>query len=225
MPPGHSLIADLRVNTVLNQLHKQANRQLPGVVGHIMGQAVRSLLRRTPSQNDVGYYRDKLISVDRRQGELLYLLCRCVGARRVVEYGTSFGVSTLYLATAVRDNGGGIVIGTELEPFKIRAARANFEAAGVSSLIDLREGDALETLRDCGGLVDFLLVDGWPKLAASVVKLVAPQMRKGAVVLCDEAGHSPSDKVTYRGFVRNPENGFVSMNVLSLRGTEISVRD
>jgi len=221
---GHSLITDRRVNTVLDRLHKQANRQLPGVVGHIAGRALRMLVGGKPSEDDVAYYRDKLISIDRKQGELLYLLCRCAGAKRVVEYGTSFGVSTLYLASAVRGNGGGVVIGTELEPFKINAARQNFEDAGVSDIVDLREGDALETLKDCGGSVDFLLVDGWPKLAASVIKLVAPQMRKGAIVLCDEAGHSPSDKAAYRGFVRDPANGFISMNVSSLRGTEISVR-
>ena len=225
MARTQSPIKDECVNSMLDRLHAQATRQLPGVVAHIAGQAVRMLVTRRPVDGDVGYYRDKLISIDRRQGELLYLLCRTAGAKRVVEYGTSFGVSTLYLASAVRDNGGGVVIGTELEPYKIQTARENFEAAGVSSLIDLREGDALETLKDCGGPVDFLLIDGWPKLAASVVELVAPQLRQGGIVVCDEAGHTPADKVAYRGFVRNPANGFVSLHVSFFRGTEISIKN
>jgi predicted O-methyltransferase YrrM len=143
----------------------------------------------------------------------------------VVEYGTSFGVSTLYLASAVRDNGDGTVIGTELEPFKVRTARQNFEAAGLTPLIDLREGDALETLKDCGGPVDFLLVDGWPRLAPAVLKLVTPQLRSGAVVFCDESGHSPGDKTAYRSIVRDPANGFVSAHFPLYGGTEISVKN
>jgi predicted O-methyltransferase YrrM len=73
---------------------------------------------------DAAFFRDKLISVNRDQGWLIYQMCRSLPARRVVEFGTSYGVSTLYLAAAVRDNGGGTVIGTELEPRKLgRAAR------------------------------------------------------------------------------------------------------
>jgi predicted O-methyltransferase YrrM len=66
-------------------------------------------------------------------------LCRAIDARRIVEIGTSYGVSTLYLAAGVRDNvratgGSGVVIGTEYEPEKTRAARAHFSEAGLSSL-------------------------------------------------------------------------------------------
>jgi predicted O-methyltransferase YrrM len=224
MGQKHSPIQDARVKTVLDRLHKQAGRQLPGVVAHIAGRALRMVVTRNREFEDVGYYRDKLIAIDHRQGALIYLLCRSLQAKRVVEYGTSFGVSTLYLASAVRDNGGGTVIGTELEPFKVRTAHQNFEAAGLSSLVDLREGDALETLKDCGGPVDFLLVDGWPRLAPTVLKLMAPQLRSGAIVFCDESGHSPSDRAAYRGFVRDPANGFVSAHFPLYGGTEISVK-
>jgi predicted O-methyltransferase YrrM len=224
MTQEHSPIQDVRVNTVLESLHKKANRQLPGLIAHLAGQALRMVVTRKSSDADLSYYRDKFISIDHRQGTLIYLLCRSLKAKRVVEYGTSFGVSTLYLASAVRDNGGGTVIGTELEPSKVRAARQNFEAAGLSSFIDLREGDALETLKDCGGPVDFLLVDGWPKLARDVVKLMAPQLRSGAIVICDESGHTPADKAAYRSFVRDPANGLVSAHLPLFRGTEITVK-
>ncbi len=222
MAQQSSPIRDARVNAVLDGLHKRGRSELPGVVAHVAGRALRRLLTRKSGGGDPGrfddvrYYNDKLICIDREQGALIYLLCRSLKATRIVEYGTSFGVSTLYLASAVRDNGGGTVIGTELEPSKVRAARKNFEDAGLSSLIDLREGDALETLKDCGGPVDFLLIDGWPKLAATVVTLVAPQLRSRAIVLCDEAA--------YRGVVRDPANGFVSVHLPLFRGTEISVK-
>src|ERR1700749_490662 len=169
-----SPIRDPQVTAVLNRLHAQAGRQLPDVVAHIAGRALRGLLSASSAgSDDTAYYRDKLIPIDRHQGELMYLLCRSLNAQRIVEYGTSFGVSTLYLASAIRDNGGdGVVIGTELEPTKAGIARKNFEEAGLSRQINLREGDALETLKDCGGPVDFLLVDGWPKLAIPVLRLV-----------------------------------------------------
>ncbi len=220
-----SPIRDPKVNAVLDPLHRKASRQLPGLVAHIAGRALRLIVPgKTPGADDTAYYRDKLIPVDRRQGQLIYLLCRSLKAARVVEYGTSFGVSTLYLASAVRDNGGGTVIGTELEPSKVRSARANFEAAGLQSFIDLREGDALETLKDCGGPVDFLLVDGWPKLALTVVRLVMPQLRSGAMVLCDSSGHMPSERRAYAAFMDDPANGFVSTHLPIYGGTEISVK-
>jgi len=81
-------------------------------------------------------------------------------AFRIVEVGRSYGVSTLYLAVAVRDNvhpAGGVVIGTEYEPKKAFAARANFREAGLRRFIDLRERDLRETLKQIDGPVDFML--------------------------------------------------------------------
>jgi predicted O-methyltransferase YrrM len=60
------------------------------------------------------------------------MLCRAIGARRIVEAGTSFGVSTLYLAAAVRDNGGGVVFGAEYEP-EAETARAAMRRCSSSS--------------------------------------------------------------------------------------------
>ncbi len=89
---------------------------------------------------------------------------------------------------------------------------------------DLREGDALKTLADCGGPVDFLLVDGFPKLARPLIELMASQLKQGAMVVCDNVGHFPRDFADYLDYVRSPTNGFTSA-LLSLRsGTEISVK-
>ncbi len=93
------------------------------------------------------------------------------------------GISTIYLAAALRDNGGGHLIGSELEPTKAKRARANLDAAGLADLVDIREGDALETLKDVGGSVDLLLLDGAFALYLPVLKLVEPRLKSGAVVL------------------------------------------
>ena len=84
--------------------------------------------------------------ISREQGNFLYLVGRTLGARRAVEFGTSFGISTIYLASAIRDNGGELVIGTELEPSKHQQAVANVKGAGLKDITDIRLGDALQTL-------------------------------------------------------------------------------
>lgn len=220
-------IQDERVNAVLRRLHKRADAQLPGLIGFFAAEGLRRALFGPPKDEAAqinAVYRDKIIPIDKAQGWLIYLLCRSLGATRVAEFGTSHGVSTLYLAAAVRDNGGGVVIGTEIEPVKIQAAKANFAEAGLAQWIDLREGDALETLRDCGGPVDFLLVDGWAALALPIIELMAPQLRKGAIVVCDNVGQFPSAFAPFTAHMRNPENGFAS-TLLPLRGgTELAVK-
>jgi predicted O-methyltransferase YrrM len=173
--------------------------------------------------NDPHGYAEYGFSVHPDQGELMYLLCRALGARRVVDFATSLGFSALYLAAAVRDNGGGQVIGAELVPAKIATARRNLEDAGLAQLVDIRAGDARTTLTDLGGPVDFALIDGWPgaggpSLALQVMRVVAPQLRPGAMVLNDNA---ESD---YLAYVRDPANGFRSMTLPLKGGTELSVK-
>lgn len=225
IPPSSNPIIDKRINDVLDRLHARAGRELPGLIANMALGAVKGLVNaKRANASDEDYVRDKLIPIGRGQGWLIYMLCRSLRARRAVEFGTSFGVSTLYLAAAMRDQGGGLVIGTEIEPAKARHARANFAQAGVTDLIELREGDALETLRDCGGPVDFLLVDGFPKFARAVIEVMAPQLRQGAIVVCDNVGHFRKSFTGYLDFVRRPANGFVS-TLLPLRGgTELSVK-
>jgi predicted O-methyltransferase YrrM len=113
--------------------------------------------------------RDKFIALDRDKCELVYHILRSINAKTVVEAGTSFGVSTIYLALAVKENMkrddsvsvGGKVIGTEKEPSKASEARKNWERAGaeIEGVIDLRVGDLRETLAGDLGVVDFLLLD------------------------------------------------------------------
>src|SRR6202008_2129541 len=115
---------------------------------------------------------DKFVALDRDKAEFCYQLCRATDVRRVVEVGTSYGVSTLYLAAAVRDNvkntgDKGVVIGTEYEPAKAAAAREHFAQAGLGDYIDLREGDLRETLKEIPELIDFVLMDVWVRMARS----------------------------------------------------------
>lgn len=168
---------------------------------------------------------DKMVALDRDKAEFCYQLCRSLGATRVVEAGTSFGVSTLYLAAAVRDNQveNGVVIGTEHEAVKAEFARENFRTAGLSEYIDLREGDLRETLQDLGGPVDFMLVDIWD-VALPALELVSPGLRPGAIVVCDNTTVDATEYRDYFEYVHNPKNHFRTMTVPFQGGFELTVR-
>jgi predicted O-methyltransferase YrrM len=168
-------------------------------------------------------YAEYGFSIHPQQGELIYLLCRAQGARRVAEFATSVGFSTIYFAAAMRDNGGGHVIGSELVPEKVAAARRNLTEAGLAEFVDIRSGDARQTLRDLGGPIDFLLIDGWPgadgpSLARQVIEITAPQLRIGGLVMNDNG------EADYLAYIRDPANGFRSMSLPLKGGTELSVK-
>jgi predicted O-methyltransferase YrrM len=155
-----------------------------------------------------GQLKDQPLAVSRATGKLLYILARSVRARNIVEFGTSFGISTLHLAAALRDNGGGRLIGSEFEPSKIQRARENLTAGGLSDLAEIREGDALETLaRDLPDTIDFVLLDGAKMLYLPVLTLFEDRLRSGALVVADNTDASPE----YVARVRSTANGYLSV--------------
>jgi len=171
---------------------------------------------------------DKLVALEPPKAEFCYLACRALEARRIVEIGTSFGVSTLYLAAAVRDNGygpgEGVVVGTEHEPGKAAAARAHFEEAGLASLIELREGDLRETLRDLEGPIDFVLMDIWVEMARPAIELVGPRLRRGGVVCADNTENVRGPYRAYFDYIGDPANGFRTMTLPFAGGLEMTVK-
>jgi predicted O-methyltransferase YrrM len=155
-----------------------------------------------------GSLKDFHLAVSRKAAMLLYMLARSTRAKAIVEFGTSFGVSTLHLAAALRDNGGGRLIGTEFEPTKVDGARASIAAAGLDDLVEIRAGDAVETLaRDLPETVDLVLLDGAKGLYSTVLALLEPRLRTGALIVADNADWSPE----YLARVRDPECGYVSV--------------
>ena len=148
------------------------------------------------------------LAVSRDTAQLLYMLVRSTRAREVVEFGTSFGISTLHLAAGLRDNGGGRVITAEFEPSKIQRARENFVAGGLDDLIEIREGDALQTLaHDLPEQIDIVLLDGAKSLYLPVLKLLEEQLRPGALIVADNTDKSPD----YLELVRSSAKGYTSV--------------
>ena len=151
------------------------------------------------------------------------MVARSTHARRIVEFGTSVGISAIHLAAAVRDNGGGTVIGTEMNPRKLAAARRNIDAAGLDDLVEIRDGNAVETLATIDGEIDLVFLDGYPPLYLPLLKLIRPRLRSGAVVIADNIFTHRRLLRPYREFVRDPTNGFQSETLFMRYGTEYSV--
>lgn len=168
----------------------------------------RLMRSKTEYRDFYGRLKDMPLAVSRETGRLLYMLARGCRARTVVEFGTSFGLSTLHLAAALRDNGGGRLITSEFEPSKVARAMANLAAGGLIDLVEFREGDALKTLAfDLPESVDLLLLDGAKALYPEILDRVESRLRPGAFVVADNADHSPD----YLARVRDPARGYLSL--------------
>lgn len=152
--------------------------------------------------------KDVPLAVSRQTGVLLYMLARSCRARRIVEFGTSFGISTLHLAAALRDNGGGRLITCEFEPAKIARAKANLAAAGLIDQVEFREGDALTSLSaDIPDAIDLLLLDGAKGLYSDILDLLEGSLGAGSLIVADNADYCPD----YLARVRSLENGYLSV--------------
>jgi predicted O-methyltransferase YrrM len=169
-------------------------------------------------------YAANFLSVSPEFGRFLYMSARACKAQRIVEFGSSMGISAIYLAAALRDMGGGVLIGTELEPTKAERAQANVAAAGLADLVEFRVGDARETLKPgVGGDIDMVMLDGAFTLYLSVLTLLEPRLKPGAIIIGENAFQPASGYIDY---VRDPKNGYLSLP-LSFdpgRGNEFTVK-
>ena len=221
------IINDAKIEQVLQRLHQEAEKQLPRLILHYLpklpGLFTGKGIKWDKTKTD--FYKDKYIPIEPDQGIFLYLLARSINAQNIVEFGTSFGISTIYLAAAVRDNGGGTVIGTEIVPEKVIQARQNIADAGLDNYVDIREGDAIETLQNIDHKIDMLLVDGWANLALDILKLVDPYIRKGGIIISDNVGTFKEDLRNYVEYLQDPKNGYCSTTLNLKGGTEFAVKE
>lgn len=205
---------------LIERLYARANAATSDVFSTISADERERLMRSKADYRELyGLLKDLWLPVSRDTGKLLYMLARSAKARSIVEFGTSFGLSTLHLAAALRDNGGGMLITSEFEASKIAVAREHLIEGGVSDLVDIREGDALVTLAaDLPDAVGLLLLDGAKALYNDVLSLVESRLKPGAVVVADNTDYCPQ----YLAYVRSPQNGYLSVPVGE--DVELSVR-
>ena len=211
MPPTldtmTTTLQDPRVATALDRMYSESRQQMALLLER------RDELERLSSasaQERADAMSDLYIPVTPEAGRLLYSLVRATRPTTVVEFGMSFGISAIHLASALRDNGTGRLLTTELSTAKIAAARRTFTETGLDDLITVLEGDALQTLEGVDGPVGFVLLDGWKELYLPVIQLLEARLLPGALVVADNT--EMADTKPYLEYMRNPENRYVSVN-------------
>ena len=208
-------LTEPRIQQLLTALHAESDRVDPPLLAAAEGKDARervALLDRA------------FIPVSEDAGRFLYALVRGAAPGRVVEFGTSFGISTIYMTAAIRDRGTGSVVTTELQREKATAARNHFDQAGLLGLIDLRVGDTLETLNNLTRDVSVVFLDGWKELYLPVLQLLEPVLLPGALIVADDLNLFPDILASYVAYVRRPGNGYISVTVPIGDAMELSAR-
>jgi predicted O-methyltransferase YrrM len=212
------------VSSLLDRLFAAADQNDPA--GFKRARDAMAQLGKPPTDSQrAELMRDVYMPVSPDVGRLLYLLARNRSPGLIVEFGTSFGISGIHLAAALRDAGRGRLITTELDAIKAERAGENFRAAGLSDLIEIRVGDAFETLK--AGIeegIDMLLLDGWKPLYLPMLKFLEPRLSPGALIIADDLAIAPEALASYVGYVRDPAKGYVSVEIPLGDRLEISVR-
>lgn len=220
--PSVSALKSKPVTQVLDGLYRASEETDPVIISR----AHEEISRRGASCDAgvAGLLAAAFMPVSRETGNFLYIIACAQRSRTIVEFGASFGISTIFLAAAVRDNGGGRVISSELNPAKVKKARQNLHEAGLGDLVEIREGDALKTLGQLEGEVDLLLLDGWKDAYLPVLQLVEPKLRRGSLVIADDLDIYPDVHRPYLDYVRSAENGYITVEVPIGDRIEISLR-
>ena len=157
-------------------------------------------------------HRTAYLAIGPDQGRWLYGLAVASGAKEIVEFGTSFGISTMYLAAAAAETGGRVT-GSEYHPEKAENARANLAEAGLEATV--LTGDARETLAGPGPAIDLLFLDGAKELYLPILQLLQPRLHRGSVIVADNIPTDPvaraeAPSAPFDAYMEDAANGFVT---------------
>ena len=211
-------LQDARVASALDRMYTESTDQFARLREN---HAVFERIADASAQERADALSDFYLPVTPEAGRLLYSLVRASRPTTIVEFGMSLGISAIHLASAVRDNGSGRVVTTELSAVKVAKAKKTFAETGLDDLITVLEGDALTTLADIDGRVEFVLLDGWKELYLPVTKLLEPRLSAGALIIADNT--SMDDTQPYLDHVRDPGNGYVSVNFPVREGDSMEI--
>lgn len=125
----------------------------------------------------------RMRNVTRELGELLNFLVIDSDSKNVLELGTSNGYSSIWLALAVRKTGGKVTT-VENQEWKAELARQNIEKAGLSDVVTVVSGDALEVSKGIEK-IDFLFMDVWPGDYLNCIQDILPRMNQGSLIVAD----------------------------------------
>lgn len=224
-PELFEALHDQKVTAVLTKLYKATLKQGLEMVWHFLPKAYQLFTKSGMDwkSENLSFYDDKYIPIHPAQGTFMYMQAIASRAQRIFEFGTSYGISTIYLAKAAQKTGGK-VISTEYLPHKVRAARQNIDEAGLSAYVDVLEGDVRQTLSAVEGPFDLVLLDGFPDLVFEVFKLLEPKLAPNAVIMVDDVEGFGGAMQDYLAYVRDPANGYLSTTLRPKKGLEFTVK-
>ena len=148
---------------------------------------VKSIIR--PMQPED--FKHAYLSITEEQGLFLVDLIKKNKLKNIVEFGTSFGISTLFLAQGALETKGRIIT-TELIASKAEKAMENFKKAEVSNIIDVRIGDAMQTLQNHKEPIDLLFLDGWKDLYQPLFNMLESNFHTNTIIYVDNANMTES---------------------------------
>jgi len=211
-------LQDARVASALDRMYTESTEQFAQLREN---RALFERVANASAQERADALSEIYMPVTPDAGRLLYTLVRASRPSTIIEFGMSLGISAIHLASAVRDNGSGRVVTTELSAAKVATAKRTFTETGLDDLITVLEGDALTTLADIDGPIGFVLLDGWKDLYLPVTKLLEPKLSPGALIVADNT--SMDDTRPYLDHVRDPGNGYVSVNFPVREGDSMEI--
>jgi predicted O-methyltransferase YrrM len=211
-----------RVQGVLSRLYTEAEENDPKVEAE--EQSLLAASGGVLDEQTLSSINDRtFMAVAPEVGKLIYLLVRARRPSLVVEFGTSLGLSALHIASALRDNNFGRLITTEQSANKASRAAQHFEEAGLSDLVEIRQGDAFETLAATNG-IDLLLLDGWKPLYLPLLRQLEPALSPSCLIVADDVISISEKLAAYLTYVRDSTNGYTSCEIALDDGLELSIR-
>ncbi len=146
--------------------------------------------------------RNSMLNVPPQDGRLLQMLVKMSGVKSALEVGTSNGVSAIWMALGLKETGGKLTT-LEIDPDKVKLARENFAKAGVSELIQLIEGDAMETLKTLSGTYDLVFIDAAKGQYKAYLDMIYARIPKGGIIVAHNAIRMASSMRDYLDHVQN----------------------
>ena len=216
-------LASREVAALLAHLFAQADAKDPAVLSAIQKQADAHYAGQRYHPSLAHLFDQAFMPVPPEVGQFLYVVTRSRRPARIVEIGTSYGISAIHFAAALNDNGEGRLISAELSTAKVKAARANLQNLGLDRWVDIRQGDAFETLKSVEAPIDILFLDGWKDFYLPLLKALEPQLAPGSLVIGDDTKLFPERLASYLAYVRDPAN-YQSVDLAIGDGVEVSVK-
>ncbi|MFK7781243.1 O-methyltransferase [Psychroserpens sp.] len=190
------------VESTLDVLHNDAKKDFMRIGRGIIKSVFRPM---EPKDFEHAY-----LPISKEQGKDLRQIIVDNDCKSIVEFGTSFGISTIYLTDAARQTNGKVIT-TELLENKAKTAMQNIEDAGLTNYVDLRIGDAMETLSKLSESIDFLFLDGWKDLYLPLFKLLEPHFHTGTLIYADNMDMSGTQN--YAEYVLGKENTYETKSI------------